>query len=80
MSQEPPHKLHLLPGLDVAILYPRIAALNFSPRHIRALFEHTEFATLELRSNQICFLPDYADKTLSRRVDTKELSDIFEIS
>jgi hypothetical protein len=68
----------LLPGLDVAILDPRIAALSFSFRDIRAPFEHTEFATLEWRSPQICFLQDYAGKTLNRRIDTKELSEIFE--
>jgi hypothetical protein len=80
MSQKPPHKSHLLPSLDVAILYPKSAALSFSPRDIRALFEHTEFSTLESRSHQTCFLPDYAGKTLNRLIDTKELSDIFEMS
>jgi hypothetical protein len=70
----------LLPGLDIAILYPRITALGFSSGNIRGLFEHTEFATLEWRSPQICLLQDYAGKTLNRRINTKELSDIFEMS
>jgi hypothetical protein len=79
-SQEPPHKSYLLPGLGVAILYPRIAALRFSPRDIRALFKHTEFATLEWRSHQICFLQAYTGKTFNRCINMKELSDIFGMS
>jgi hypothetical protein len=80
MSQETPHKSHLLPGLDVAVLYPRISALSFSPRDIRPLLEHTEFAVLAWRGHQICFLQDYTGKTLNRRIDTKKVSDIFEMS
>jgi hypothetical protein len=80
MPQEPPHKLHFLPGPDVAIPYARIATVSFSPRNVRALFEHTEFATHEWRLHQICFLHDYAGKTFNRRLDMKELSGIFEMS
>jgi hypothetical protein len=56
-----------------------IAALSLSPRDIRALFKHMEFATFEWKSHQICFLQDCAGKTLNRHIDTKELSNIFEM-
>jgi hypothetical protein len=68
-----------MPAMDVHTLYPKVSALGFSSCDTRALFQLTEFTTLQFRSNQISFLHEYAINILHLSIDRKELSEIFRI-
>jgi hypothetical protein len=79
MAEDRLCKSHLMSALDVCTLYPTVAALGFSSHDMRALFQLTEFTTLQFRSRQICFLHEYAINILHQSLEKKELSEIFEM-
>jgi hypothetical protein len=80
MEDVAPAKSHLAPAADLALIRRNLAAVDFCPRSIRFLLEHTDFPAQEFRSHQICFLNEWSRETLGRELRISELCTIFDLT
>jgi hypothetical protein len=80
MTDEQLHNPNLAPLLDVATQFPKLDALGFSGRDLRALFGHSEFPTLRSRPHQICFLAEFGPNIFQRSLKTRELAALFDVT
>jgi hypothetical protein len=66
--------------VNLALIGRNLADVDFRPRSIRFLFEHSDFPAQEFRTHQICFREEWSRETLGCEVRISELCVIFDIT
>jgi hypothetical protein len=72
MSDHDPPLRPFTPALPMTTIASNLARESYSERDIRSIIHDTEFAVIQSRSHQICFLTRYARETLRHEASVSE--------